>query len=159
MDLNGIAMLNDAVGGVTVTLEDDFSSHDPQMTKGATLTLRGKQTEYFVRSRMDIGSGTNEERMRRQQVYMAALMEQIDEGIRADQDYLGRLYDEMEPYLQTSMRRGYLINKAWAAREYAREVREIAGGHSIGPDGFVEFHADEASIKAIVLELFYQKVE
>ena len=61
--------------------------------------------------------------------------------------------------MQTSMRRGYLINKAWAAREYAREVREIAGSHSIGSDGFVEFHADEESIKAIVLELFYQKLE
>ena len=97
MDLNGIAMLNDAVGGVTVTLEDDFSVRDPQMTKGATLTLRGKQAEYFVRSRMDIGSGTNEERMKRQQVYTAALMEQMDEGIRADQDYLGRIYDEMGP--------------------------------------------------------------
>ncbi len=31
MDMDGISVLNDSVGGVTVTLEDDFSSLDPAM--------------------------------------------------------------------------------------------------------------------------------
>ena len=60
MSLDGISVLNDLAGGVTVTLEDDFSAADPAMTKGATLTLQGDQAEIFVRRRMDIGEGTNE---------------------------------------------------------------------------------------------------
>ena len=62
MSLDGISVLNDLAGGVTVTLEDDFSAADPAMTKGATLTLQGDQAEIFVRRRMDIGEGTNEAR-------------------------------------------------------------------------------------------------
>ena len=70
MSLDGISVLNDLAGGVTVTLEDDFSAADPAMTKGATLTLQGDQAEIFVRRRMDIGEGTNEARMVRQEEYL-----------------------------------------------------------------------------------------
>lgn len=44
MNMDGISELNDLAGGVTVTLEDDFSSIDPAMTKGTTLTLPGGKT-------------------------------------------------------------------------------------------------------------------
>ena len=159
MNLDGIPVLNDAVGGVTVTLEDDFTALDPAMKAGITLTLHGKQAAYFVRNRMNIGIGTNEARMKRQQMYMSSLSDLLDERVRTDQNAIGQIYDELEPYLKTSMARGYIINKAWAAHGYARDVREIAGKHCIGSDGFMEFHADEAFIEALVLELFYQKVK
>ena len=45
MSLDGISVLNDLAGGVTVTLEDDFSAIDPAMTKGTTLTLQGEQAD------------------------------------------------------------------------------------------------------------------
>ena len=47
MSLDGISVLNDLAGGVTVTLEDDFSAADPAMTRGTTLTLHGDQAEIF----------------------------------------------------------------------------------------------------------------
>ena len=69
MNMDGISELNDLAGGVTVTLEDDFSSIDPAMTKGTTLTLHGDQAETFVRSRMTVGDGTNASRMERQEAF------------------------------------------------------------------------------------------
>lgn len=159
MNLDGISTMNDALGGVTVTLEDDFSALDPAMTLGTTLTLRGIQAEYFVRSRMNIGVGTNEARMKRQQVYIEQIGNMLDERVREDQNFIGTLYDELTPYLVTSMSRGYLINKAWTTREYERRVAEIPGEHRIGSDGFMEFHADEDAVEQLVLELFYQKVK
>lgn len=159
LNLDGISVLNDAVGGVTVTLEDDLSAYDPQMVPGTTLTLQGEQAEFFVRSRANVSTGTNEARMKRQQTYIASLTALLAEKIREDQNRIGQIYDEIEPYLQTSMQRGDIINRVWAARDYAHEVREIDGMHAKGTDGFMEFHAEEESIEAIVLELFYQKVE
>lgn len=47
MDLDGISTFNDALGGVTVTLEDDFSQIDPEMVKGTTICLQGKQAEIL----------------------------------------------------------------------------------------------------------------
>lgn len=159
MNLDGISTLNDALGGVTVTLEDDFSAVDPAMTPGTTLTLRGMQAEYFVRSRMNIGVGTNEARMKRQHVFLEQMGNMLIDRVNEDQNFIGTLYDELEPYLVTSMSRGYLINKAWTARAYDRTIAEIPGEHRIGENGFMEFHADETAIEQLVLELFYQKVK
>ena len=159
MNLDGISTLNDALGGVEVTLEDDFSAIDPAMTPRTTLTLRGMQAEYFVRSRMNIGVGTNEARMKRQQVYLEQIGNMLNERVREDQNFIGTLYDELAPYLVTSMSRGYLINKAWTTREYERGVAEIPGEHRIGENGFMEFHADETAIEQLILQLFYQKVK
>ncbi|MDO5300534.1 MAG: LCP family protein [Clostridia bacterium] len=159
MNLDGISILNDAVGGVTVTLEDDFSALDASMTPGRTMTLVGDQAEIFVRSRRNIGVGTNEARMARQQQYIARLAEQLDGLIQADEAFIGSLYDELKPYLITNLSRGALINRAWTSRAYGRTLHEIEGTYQVGTDEFMQFYADETVLQQIVLELFYQKVE
>lgn len=159
MNLDGIPALNDAVGGVTVTLEDDFSALDASMTLGRTMTLMGEQAEIFVRGRRSIGVGTNEARMARQQRYIARLTEQINDRLQADEGFIGSLYDELEPYLITNLSRGTLVNQAWISRNYERTVLEIEGTYQVGSDGFMQFYADEAALEQMVLELFYQKVQ
>ena len=159
MNLDGISVLNDAVGGVTVTLEDDFSALHPAMTQGTTLTLQGDQAEIFVRSRRSVGVGTNEARMARQQVYISQMTQQLGEKIHADKSNIGEIYDALEPYLTTGMSRGLLINTIWGIRDYEQLEMELAGDYQIGSDGFMEFHADEGAMQQTVLNLFYQKVE
>lgn len=159
MNLDGISTLNDMVGGVEVTLEDDFSALDATMTKGTTLTLMGDQAEYFVRSRMSIGVGTNEARMARQEFYIAKLSDILYNRISQDKNYSGIVYDQLSPYLTTNLPRGRLINEIWAAREYQQtDAVKLPGFHQIGTDGFMQFHVDEAALEAIVLDLFYEKV-
>ena len=160
MNLDGISVLNDAVGGITVTLEDDFSTLDPAMTAGTTLTLVGDQAEYYVRSRMNIGIGTNEARMARQEEYLSALGEKLGARIAEDQAFIEALYEALGSYLTTDMSRGRMINEVWASREYASEtVLELAGEHEVGADGFMQFYVEEGSIEQAVLQLFYEKVE
>lgn len=48
----------------------------------------------------------------------------------------------------------------WDAREYTRTaLLEPEGNHEIGSDGFMEFHADDDALKAMVLDLFYTEVQ
>lgn len=159
MNMDGISVLNDALGGVTVTLADDFSALDPAMRQGETLTLRGEQAEIFVRGRRSVGIGTNEARMARQQLYIGQMMSLLDERIHGDKNFMGLLYDELKPYLVTNMSRGAMINQAWAARDYSRVTLSLAGEHTVGAQGFMEFHADEQALKTLVLELFYEEVK
>lgn len=161
MNLDGISALNDALGGVTVTLADDFTSLDPAMALGATLTLRGKQAEYFVRNRLNIGIGTNESRMVRQQVYMDGLSGQLQARMAADgsANVVGDLFDQLQPYLLTDMKRGRLINEVWRTRDYAHAATvHPKGVYTVGSDGFVEFHPDEAALEALVIQTFYDEV-
>jgi len=158
--MTGIGALNDAVGGVTVTIRDDFTHLDPEMVPGRTITLMGSQAELFVRSRMAMSVGTNEARMARQQDYIAALTAQLDARIKADQSYIGEVFDSMSEYLVTDIPRGRLVNEVWNARDYIRApLMEPEGYHQIGNDGFVQYIVDDAALEAMVIELFYEPVK
>jgi polyisoprenyl-teichoic acid--peptidoglycan teichoic acid transferase len=162
MDMDGIPALNDALDGITVTLEDDFTALDPTMVNGATLTLHGMQAEYFVRGRMNIGVGTNEARMVRQQVFMDVLTERISQRIHANGSagFLSNLLDLLDPYLLTDMKRGRIINEAWNTRDYVRlDTVRPEGQYVIGTYGFNEFHADEAALEDLMMGIFYYPVE
>ncbi|MEI2718881.1 MAG: LCP family protein [Gemmatimonadales bacterium] len=41
LDMDAISTLNDALGGVEVKVEDDFSALDPAMAQGSTIRLTG----------------------------------------------------------------------------------------------------------------------
>lgn len=159
MNLSAIAKLNDAVGGVTVKVEDDYSAHDPAMTPGTVIKLNNEQAELFVRSRLTIGDGTNESRMRRQRAYMAALTEAIGDRIKTDGDYIGKIYDAMGDAILSDMKRGRMINVAYKARNFNQaETLMIAGEHKIGTSGFMEFYPDENALARMVLGVFFEKL-
>ena len=160
MGLDGISTLNDLAGGVTVTLEDDFSAADPAMTKGATLTLQGNQAEIFVRRRMDIGEGTNEARMVRQEEYLAQLSAQLESRVQQNQQFTAQVYDALQPYLVTDLAKGQLVNEVWAAKDDTVEPAiALEGEHKVAEDGFTEFYPTKASIQKAVLTLFWEPVE
>ena len=154
MNLDFVAQLNDALGGVTVTIEDDFK--DPALKMGEKVTLRGSQAETFVRSRMSVGDGTNVSRMRRQQQYIESAAQVFSNKLHQDENFVGALYDELTPYMVKNISKGRLVLEAYDAKDYARPaVYQLAGEHKTGDDGFTEFHADEKKLEETVLQLFY----
>lgn len=159
LNMDGIAALNDALGGVQVTLEDDFSALDPAMTKGTTLKLVGKQAEYYLRSRMNIGIGTNVSRMARQQQYMSQLLTQLLSNAAKSASLTGDVYDAMGDYLVTNIGRGRLINEVLLAKDYeVLPVMELAGTHNVDESGFSEFYVNELDVREKALSLFYDPI-
>jgi LCP family protein required for cell wall assembly len=155
LNLDAIPKLNDAVGGVTVTLEDDFSAYDPLFTAGATVTLKGEQTAWYVRSRLDIGVGTNESRMLRQRVYLNELAGLIAAEVETNLNFAGALFDTLKDDLITNMSRGRMINEIHRAIGYeARALETLPGEHTIDSEGFMEFRAEEPEVEQWVLNTF-----
>ena len=74
MSLDGISILNDFLGGIEVTLEDDFTVYDSEMVLGKTIRLSGKQAEIYLRNRYYIGDGSNKLRMKRQKQYLEMII-------------------------------------------------------------------------------------
>ena len=50
LNMDGIGIVNDAIGGVTVTITSDFTAVDPTLAEGETITLNGEQAMEFVRT-------------------------------------------------------------------------------------------------------------
>ena len=160
MNMDGISVLNDAVGGVTVTIADDFSAVDSAMVPGATLRLTGEQAVTFVRSRQSIGDGTNQSRMARQQVFVTSLMNEIERRQNERSSFIETLYDVLSPHLVTNLSKGQMINEGWFASAYEHlPTRSLEGTREIGSNGYVAFTPDEAALQNLVLELFYEKVQ
>lgn len=154
MDMGAIAQLNDALGGVSVTLMDDFSKEDPSMVPGKTLTLTGKQTEIFVRYRSNVANGTNENRMARQRTYMAAALE-ILEG--AEEEVLETLLTAMGSAIYTNLPQSTLLDHASRWESYEKqEIEALQGRHELGQDGFVEFYPGEEWLEGYLLEHFFR---
>ena len=157
LDMGGIAALNDALGGVTVTLEEDFSALDPQMVRGATIALQGKQAETFVRGRTGVGDGTNAARMKRQKAFMQKAGDLIAEGLERDSGFAGTLLDALSGHMTMNVTRGWLINKAYESSGYRRtETRTLAGTHALGADGFTEFRADTDALNDLLTASFFE---
>lgn len=157
LDMNGITVLNDALGGVTVTLDDDFSHIDSEMKKGATIRLHGEQAEIFVRRRRDVSDGTNAARMYRQQVYMDSALSILLNKMSTDMEFVGNLYDTLQSELTTNMDRSFIINEAYDYAQYSCEdIVTLAGIHTVGADGFVEFYPDPQALDAFVIGSFFE---
>ena len=156
LDMSGITALNDALGGVTVTLEEDFSALDPEMAKGATLTLRGKQAETFVRGRMDVGDGANASRMRRQRTYMTAFMKKAQELVAEDSGMANTLYKTLTPYMVTDLSGKDVSTLLETSRSYTFQGVMSPEGTVNSEGKLVEFYVDEASLRSLVLSLYYE---
>ena len=161
-NLKDIGRLNDLLGGVTVTLEDDtLAEKDPRMVKGATLKLTAEQAEHLVHDRMDVGDGTNTGRMRRQAGFLKGLEPILRDKLK-DNASAEALYLDMESLVTTNLSRGALINMAVRAAKWKAEApRTLPGEHQIsavnevGQVDIEEFHLEKDAVKKWLAETIY----
>ena len=159
INMDDIGKLNHAVGGVTVTVEDDLTHLDKALKPGATVHLTDEQAKIFVRSRMSVGDGTNESRMRRQRTYMDALLAQSKEKMASDKSYVSDVYNAMHEVATTNIpgnRVSAIANLIYKTEPLG--IKDIDGKHSEGKlsgdeKNYMQFYADEDSILEILTEL------
>ena len=157
---SAVPVLNDALGGVTVNIAFDMTSVHPEWTEGATVTLHGKEAEEFVRSRMTVGAGTNEERMVRQNEFMQKAVAQMNRKIKDDLGFGESLLGKLQSIATTNFTLKRLTEEL--SKAYGYEVLPVdhpEGEYKVGEDGFMEFHMREGAATEWVLEHLYSKAE
>ena len=156
--MDAVAVVNDAVGGVTVTVADDLSMFDPALEKGATVTLQGQQALTYVRSRQGLAESTNEARMARQRQYMEALYEAAKAKRAGGEDISMDTLLKITEYTVTDSNTAKLDQLLDAVDEYGLyEIHPIEGETREG-ERFMEFIPDESALMRLVLDLFYEPV-
>ena len=153
MNMDAISIINDAVGGVTVNVTDDFSNVDPTITKGE-VTLKGQQAIHYVQTRKGVGDQKNISRIERQKEYMEAFLPAFrDEG--EDEAFVLKTYQAVSPYMVTDC-------TAKTMTALVSRYGDFKLGEMISPEGenvmgeqYYEFHADEEQLKSLIVDLFY----
>lgn len=160
LDISAVPLVNDAIGGVEVTLQDDFTAYDPAMVKGATLRLSGEQAAYFVQGRRTVSDGTNASRMMRQQQYIDGFLTQLRRQSEADSQMLSGLLDAVSAHMQSDASQSVLLRDMNAYEGYLwQPMRALEGEHSMDEYNFAEFWADDDALQELVLDIWFSKEE
>lgn len=160
--MDQIGEINRIAGGVTVTLEDDFSAEDPAMKQGETLTLTDEQAKLFATGRMSVGDGSNEGRLRRQRTYIDGLKAALIEQVKADGKFVDKAYEQMQEIMVTNATEKELGSLAVMLSDFEDGGLYTLEGQTRMGEAFgdgaehEEFYADEKALTETVLELFYE---
>ncbi len=155
--MDAVPVLTDAVGGVPVVVEDDFSAMTDQLPMGQEVTLRGNLALTFVRGRGSMGGEkTNLNRMARQNAYLQGLYRQL-QGAAQDEGFLTQLLLELSPYLDTDCTAAQLNDLYQTVVQDRLEVLDAPAGEAVEGSEFMEFYVDEDALQQTVIDLFYEQ--
>lgn len=166
LDLNGIAPINDSIGGVTVDSLFDFP--DFGIKKGDSVHLTGDLTEAYVRRRdMDtVDASLN--RTTRQVQYIKAFASQVAPAVINDFGVVSRLYNTASDYSSTNLDvanvtylASLLLSKGVTDFETATLQGEMKMSDKKDETGraYAEFYPDETATRELVLDTFYTRVD
>ncbi len=160
LTMDAIPIMNDLVGGVTVTVEDDFTGVDDTLVQGETVTLTADNVEHFVRARSGMAEDkTNVNRMARQRTYIKGLIESLQSATYQDPEFVAHAYEALEGSLVSDCTMFDLSAYADRFSHYSLGGIYVPKGESVRGEKFMEFYADENELQALMLELFYDPVE
>lgn len=154
MNMDGIAIVNDAVGGVTVTITDDFSEVDSSLTIGE-VTLLGEQALTYVQTRKDVGSQLNISRMERHREYMHGLMQAVTARIVENEAFATDLYEQVSDYIVSDCSVNVISGLMERCADYTLEEIISPVGENVLSEEYYEFYVDEEALDELILRLFY----
>ena len=97
--MDAVPILNDLLGGVEVTVLDDFSGIDDTLIKGETVTLHGDHALTYVRERYGLEDSSNSTRMVRQRQYMTAVYDKAMLEIENDDNFVIEASSKLADYI------------------------------------------------------------
>lgn len=153
MTMDGISAAVDAMGGLTLTLEDDWTEIDPKYTAGATVTLNGAQAERFIRYRDLEHVEGNAVRMERTGWVIQELFRQMRQSGRLD---VVKMFTQLSKYLETDMDAETITELS--SFSLLPEILDLPGEIRAGKH-HAEYHLDEPALQQMLLELFYNPVD
>lgn len=156
MTMDGVGLLNDIAGGVTLEIMDDFSQIDPDLKPGETMTLTGEQALTYVRARGFLEDSSNLHRMERQRQYLQALQKKLIEQADMDAGFILKTLTVISDYMVSDCTINQLSDLSNNIKEY--DVREFQSlpGEAVKGEQYMEFYVDEIALQEMVMDVFYQ---
>ena len=159
MTMDAVQILNDEVGGVTVTVMDDMTSVAPSLVQGKDVTLRGELALKYVRSRGGLEDSTNRHRMERQRQYMNALYGMLSTRYAADSEFGLQALLKVSDYMISDCTISTLSNLLEETGGYRFVGIDTIEGESVVGDQHMEFYPDEEKLQQLIIDLFYEPLE
>ncbi len=168
LDLNGIAPLNDALGGVTLESQFDFKhGYGLDIHVGDEIKLTGDLAEMYVRARDDDNVNASIGRTQRQIQYVKEYAKRLIPAVKEDFGTISKLYNTAQQYSQTNISLEnitYIASTLLSKNVSEFETHTLAGTMKPAPvimkeeDIYAQYILDEDKKTELVLDIFYDEV-
>lgn len=163
VDLDVIPILNNAVGGVNVTVIEDLTKYDPALVKGANITLTGEQAVTYVRRRDVTGDeNQNNLRMERQKSYLDSFISQTITLTKKDPMTPINMYNSISEYTRTDidMSKITYLSSVFLTTGFSSDDNfiKIPGKTVMGKE-YAEYYVDTDEFFKIILDTYYTKID
>lgn len=162
VNINSIDDLNDAVGGVTITMIDD-SFYDIYLNrhyKGETITLYGQNASKYVRQREVAFLSSSTDRLNRQVTYLKAFTSKALEMTKQDLTTPVTLYNIVAENSETNLTPSTIT--AFATSVVSSGISELdfvtVPGELISTGTYAEYVVNEEALYELILDTYYTPV-
>lgn len=161
INLPAIYILNDTIGGVDVTIPEDFTPEYFQFSPGEAVHLDGRLAYFFIRYRNVNVEESARMRLQRQKQYLFAFVEKAKQEFAGDVTLPLKLFNAAAPSMVTDLTAEevvYLASEA-AGYTFSEEDLIVLPGVTDCSGEFDEFYVDQNALKQIIINVFYTEVE
>lgn len=164
MNMGAIPQMNDAVGGVEVTVLQKISVPDEgvDLKKGQKVTLNGTEAYYYLHGRDTKKYDSATKRLRREEQYIVAYMDKLKKVAKEDPDNVTAIYDSISDYLVASVDFTGMVEQFMNYDFSEDQMYTVPGETTLGDPvngvQYEEYHVDEDAMQDLVMQVFYTPV-
>lgn len=154
INMEAINLLNDAVGGVTVNVTDDFSAIDPSIPMGQ-VTLKGQQATNYLRSRHGLGDQLNLSRMQRHQEYIRGFLTALRTKYESEPSFVLSAFEQINPYMVTNCTTSSISGLLDRYGDFELGEMLSLKGENNAEHEYMEYHLDKDALDELILKYLY----
>lgn len=160
LNLDAITTINDAVGGVEVTVLEDLTEKDASLVEGQSVHLMGESAFWYVKYRKASQFASADLRLLRQKQYLSAFIDKAKVAAKKNITVAIDLYQAVKPAMTTDITLDEVAYLAPILVDYQFDMSNLflLQGETVMGEHYEEFHVDEDALYELILDIFYEEV-
>ena len=165
VNYQAIPMINDSVGGVTLTLPNnmtDAAGINKAWKPGATIELKGKNAYDFVHYRDVNVFESQRMRLARQKLYLKTFVKKMKDETKENITLPVTIFNNAKEYITSDLTVdtiGYMASEYLGYTFDEDDIYTMEGETRTDDEDYEYFYPDEEALRELVIKLFYVEVD
>lgn len=161
INMLALPIVNDAVGGVTVHMDEDLTLLNPEFTVGSDVLLQGDAAMDFVGGRDITVAQSSLDRIGRQKEYLMSFIPAAKKAVKKDITLPVELYQTLSEYMVTDISADevtYLASEGIQCSFSKDNLHMIDVDVQMGVE-YEEYYAKDEELYQMIIDIFYEEVK
>lgn len=160
VNMSAIPVINDAVGGVDITVRESFDTDSYSFKSSEKVHLDGSMAYSYLHDRDVSKLASADRRMLRQKDYLSAYIDKLRDSARSDPGLVADIFLTVQRQMTTDMTPDEVLylSTTTASYTYSQGDFYLLDGYTNVGGAFEEFHPNMDKLLDMMVDIFYEKV-